>query len=439
MRRSTFPIVLSFIASTLLLGCAGYTGPKTSTITGVVLDADGFQVTDARVWTVDSETRTSPSGAFVIENNRPGTLRVRASIFRDGVEYRGENTALNFENEQTQSITIVVGATTRAARITGTVRDRNGFVLENASVHAFNEIGGSIRAFTNSQGKFDLPYLLPDVLYTISATGATYRSDQEDVILNAREQRKMNFVLGNPGLPDLIPPQNFYVQTWVSPTDPTRGPARLDRYALAREKYGRGELANPEIATSGTRSPLRTDIIVEADLYWDWVVDPDYLGYAIYRANGNVSVVDFLYFSPDPMSGSFTDIGLNPGSTYTYGATSLATLFPDYEDTESDLSDLYVVDTLDKLILRSVGVFPLTFQWYSSFGSEEYAIYVFDEFPGVSVGSVWDSFASTILGTSYVYDGPSLEPGRTYYYYVVGIANGFDSITISQVDSFIAP
>ena len=439
MRKNAYFLASSLAFALVLAGCGGSTGPRTSTITGTVLDVDGVQVTNARVWTLDASTVTSTSGAYVLDRSRAGEVKVIAEISRNGVLYRGVNWSLNFENEQTQNVTIVVGSVSEAATIVGTVRDRDGFLLENVSVWAFSEIGSSIRAFTDRNGRYSLVDLLPNVLYTISATGLTYKSDQQDITLSAREARTLEFVMGNPGVPVLTPPQNFFVQTWVSPTDPTRSVEDGDRYAVARSKYGRGDLADAVVHTVDSRTHLIGNTIVEADLYWDWVVDPEVLGYAIYRGAGNTLIVDFLEFSPDPMSGSFVDIGLSPNSTYTYGATSLATLFGDFDDTESDLSDVYVVDTLDRLDLRDVLYGPLTFRWLSGSGSDDYSVFLFDEFPGVLVSDIWNDYNTPSFGTSKVYNGPSLQSGQTYYYYVVGTANAEDSITISQVDWFVAP
>ena len=139
------------------------------------------------------------------------------------------------------------------------------------------------------------------------------------------------------------------------------------------------------------------------------------------------------------MSGFFVDIGLNTNSTYTYGATSLATVFPDFADTEGDLSLVYVVDTLDKLNLQGVLLGPLEFRWLGGSGAANYTVFLFDEFPGVEVSAIWDNFFTPTVGLSKVYDGPTLQSGRTYWYYVLGAANADDSITISQVDSFVAP
>ena len=146
MRKNAVVLASWSALALILAGCGGFTGPRTSTITGTVLDVDGVQVTGARVWTLDSSTTTSTSGAYVLERSRAGEVKITAEITRNGVLYRGLNHALNFENEQSQNLNIVVGAVSEAAKLVGTVRDREGFLLENVSVWAFNEIGSCIRS-----------------------------------------------------------------------------------------------------------------------------------------------------------------------------------------------------------------------------------------------------------------------------------------------------
>ena len=49
-----------------------------------------------------------------------------------------------------------------------------------------------------------------------------------------------------------------------------------------------------------------------------------------------------------------------------------------------------------------------------------------------------DNEAAPVTSTSWVYSGPAFVPGRTYYWFVLGLANGDASRTISQVWSFKA-
>ena len=439
MKKSTVFCTLSLGLAALLAGCGGATGPTTSTITGIVLDVDSNPVRDARVWTHDAETRTSSSGTYVLTANRAGELRVRAEIVKDGVTYRGSNWALNFEDEQTQNVNIVVGAVHTLATVRGTVRDKDGFLLENANVFAYNGIGSSVRVFTNINGEYELTELISGFTYTVTASARTYSNDAVDVVLTPLEVRTVNFVLGDPGVPGFDPPTNLDAVTWVSPFDPGRGtnPGQ-DPYAHFKKKYDPRYRQESFLAglTRAQGRGLGTSILVETDLFWDEFLHPELLGFGIYRAPGATASVNFLDFSSDPMAPFFVDIGINPDSTYSYGVTALATLFPDLPNTESDLSNIVVVDTLDLLELQNVTFSPLTFRWLSGSGADEYYVFLFDRFPGVEVDWIWDNQGDPAFGTSYQYDGPGLTPGHTYYYLVLGTANGGFSRTISRIGSF---
>lgn len=437
MKKSALSVALLAGGVALLAGCGGFTGPKTATITGSVLDLDNNPVRDARVWTVDGSTRSTTTGTYQLLNVRPGEVKVTAEITKDGVTYRGSNWALNFDNEQTNNVNIVVGPRSTNGKIVGTVRDREGNLMENVSVYAFNGTGSASRDFTNSQGEYELEDVLAGVTYEVSATARTYRSDVSIVTLGNSETRVVNLILDDPGLPDFDPPTNLDGVTWVTPIDPTRGIEQSDPYVEIKKKMD--PRYDPRGFTDALRRAqgrtIRPDLIVETDLFWDSFTHPDLLGYFIYRALGNTSNVNYLDFSQDPLSTYYVDIGPEVDSVYSYGITAVATLYPDFPNTESGLSNIVVVETLDRLDLMSLTAGP-TFRWTSGSGADEFYVFLYDEFPGVEVDWIWDNLSDPAFGTSYTYDGPSLVPGRTYYYLVLGMANGGGSRTLSQIGSF---
>ncbi len=433
--RTPVKFLIPALVAAMLSGCGGYVGPKTATITGTVLDVDNNAVIGARVWTVDASTVSSTSGAYQISFNRHGEVKVRGEIVKNGVTYTGVNYALNFDNEQTQNVNIVVGPASSKAKIVGTVRDRDGFLLENVAVYAYNGAGSSSRTFTNTLGNYVLEDLLSNVSYTVSASARTYRNDTDGVVLAAGETRNLNLILGNPASTEFNAPANLEVVTWVSPTDPTRSTTTGDdAYTKFKKLY------EPRYNTSATLQTraLRGDLIVESDLFWDEITHADLLGFNIYRGNGVTVNLSFLDYLAEPHTAYFVDIGPNVATTYSYGVTALATLYPEYPTSESDVSNIVNAETLDRLDLLSVNFDPLTFRWWAGSGAEQYFVFLYDEFPGVAANWIWDNLASPVAGTSLTYAGPSLEAGRTYYYLVLGTANGGSSRTISQVGSFQA-
>jgi hypothetical protein len=437
MKKSALFGVVALGGAALLSGCGGFTGPRTAIITGSVLDLDSNPVRDAEVWTIDDSTVSTATGTYQLTANRSGEVKVTAEIVQNGVRYRGSNWSLNFDNEQTNNVNIVVGPVSTNGEIRGVVRDRDGNRLENVSVWAYNAAGSATRDFTNSFGEFELEDVLAGVTYEVSATARTYRSDVTVVTLGNNETRTVNLILDDPGLPNFDAPTGLDAVTWVTPTDPTRGPTAGDPYARIKQRVDpryRLDALQQAAKKPGTRQ-IRDDLIVETDLFWDPFTDVDLLGYNVYRSPGDTTVMNYLDFSPDPLGNYYVDIGPNVDSVYTYAITALATLYPDFPNTESDFSNLVVVETLDELVLQSVTFGP-TFRWLSGSGADEYVVFLFDEFPGIGVDWIWDNLGDPAFGTSYAYDGPSLIPGHTYYYLVLGSANGGASRTLSQIGSF---
>ena len=431
MNKSRLIWVFSLVAA---VGCGGTSSVvKSSTITGTVLDIDNQPVRDAVVSTRFGSTRTSTTGAYVLPKQADGAVEVSAETTRNGVRYRGKTMSFNFKNEKTQSVNIVVGQEDELGSIRGTVEDRNGDLLQDASVYAYNGAGSSARTFSDSNGNYEFRDLVGGVTYTVLAGGQGFRSDSSQVALGLNDIRTANFVLDNPGTPNLQPPQNAFATTWISPSDATRKPGGNDAYdaikKLVDPKY------KPHKAHNQTRAFGST--LVEVDLEWDEQRFPDLQGYGIYRgagANGTVAGIDFL---PEPLAAFYVDLSVQPKSTYSYALTTISTEYPDFpNESESSLSTRIVAKTLDRLLLSNPTFSPLTFRWANGSGSQDYVVFLFDEFPGIGVTSIWNNAANPATGTSVVYNGNALQSGQTYYYVVVGLANNDDSRTISQIGSF---
>ncbi|MBS1724006.1 MAG: carboxypeptidase regulatory-like domain-containing protein [Armatimonadetes bacterium] len=424
--------VLLALTGVLVIGCGGESVSKTSSILGTVLDIDNNPVRDALVTTRFGSTRTSPTGAYTLPAQGNGAVEVTASLSRNGVQYRGRATAFDYVNERTQSVNIIVGPVNELGSISGNVQDRFGNALQDASVFAYNGAGSSVRVFSDENGDYQFRDLVGGVTYTVLAGGQGFRSDSTQIILGTSDSRTANFVLDDPGLPNLQPPQNVFATSWVSPSDATRLPKGSPYDAIKKlidPKYKGHKQGKASRAPSGMQ--------VEVDLEWDEQRFPDLLGYGIYRAassNGALTGVDFL---PEPLAAFYVDMDVQPNTTYSHCLTTISAAFPDFPDqTESDLSTRVVSQTLDKLNLSNPTLNPLTFRWQSGSGADSFVVFVFDEFPGIGVDSIWNNSGNRATGTSATYTGPPLTAGQTYYYVVVGLANNDDSRTISQIASF---
>lgn len=418
----------------VLAGCGGDKATsKTSTVTGTVLDINNQPVRDAKVSTRYGNTRTSSSGAYSLPSQGNGAVEITAEAVRNGVRYRGRTTSFNYANEKTQSINIVVGQEDELGTISGNVRDRNGNPLQDASVYAYNGAGASLRMFTDANGDYEFRDLVGGVTYSVLAGGQGYRSDSSQIVLGTSDSRTANFVLDDPGLPNLQPPQNVFVTTWVSPADATARPG-VSTIDIARKLMDTKSKGSKRIV-SRTKAPATT--IAECDLQWDEQRFPDLLGYGIYKANSSNGTLNGVDFLPEPLAAYYVDQDVQTRSTYSYGLTTISAVFPDFPDqSESSLSDRVVAKTLDKLTISNPTFAPLTFRWQSGSTATSYVVFLFDEFPGVDVTSIWDNNSNRSSGTSVVYNGASLSVGQTYYYIVVGLANSDDSRTVSQIGSF---
>lgn len=416
-----------------LLGCGGDVRPRTSTITGSVVDVDFNPMRGAEVRCEGEVTNATTSGSYALQQVPNGDVEVTAEAHVNGTRYFGRTTVFNLEDTQQNNVNIVVAPDSQRGTITGTVRDREGFTLMNASVFVYSGAGSSQRAVTNEDGQYTLRDVPANIQFTISASGRGYRSDQDVIVISGNQTRVLDFVLSNPGLPALSPPSNIGAVTWVTPP-PTRSQDAA-AYEFIKKLYDKRHKTTQVVGRA-----IRSDMSVETELFWDLMQFPDLLGFNIYRGNGATGSVSAIDLSFDPLANYYLDVGINPFSTYSYAISTVSTLYPDYGNTESQLSNRIVVDTLSRLDLNGVTAGP-TIRWRSGSGADEFIVYVFEDFPTGYAGSADQAYADNAnnptTGLSWTYNGPPLEPGRTYYYVVLGLANGFDSRTISEIGTFV--
>lgn len=425
--KALFGLMLG-VATLALVGCGGDLLTRTATITGTVVDVDFNPVRDAEVTAFGTTVRTTNTGSFTLTQMPEGDVDVLAQTTINGTRYRGRTLIVNSANQQQGSVNIVVGPESQLATIRGTVRDADGFLLTGASVFAYLGSGSSQRTLTDRNGEYILRDVIGNTTYTLSASGRTFRSDQTTVTVTPGTTRTQNFILRDAGLPFLNPPQNIGATSWVAhPTSRERGAVDW-----VKQKFDPRDRQ-----FSATNRSIRSDMSVETELFWDRNDFGDKFGVGVYRApnaSGSLSGID-LYF--DPLAPYYVDIGLNPSSTYSYALTTISALYPEFSNnTESALSNRIVVDTLNLLNLTGMGP-GIRFNWANGSGAQSYIVYLFDQFPTAGVNQIWDTESNPTTGLGQTYTGPALQAGRTYYYVVLGVANGNSSRTISKVGSFI--
>lgn len=422
-------------------GCGGGGGGNGSgaagQVSGVVLDFNGNQVRGARV-RIDGvgETVSNSGGSFMIDNVREGDFRVRADITQDGLEYKGENVVRVFEDLRSKSVQITVLRPNQMARIYGVVIDNQGFNLQGVRVYAIptqeGGVYGSSMELTNSDGRFDFDSLRGGSEYKIIATGVGFNSDADFVTVPAGDEEELVLTLKNPTDPLLPAPTGLEAVTWTTPSELTRSPQANAAYEFIKS------LHEP-------RRPVKTitrDTIdgnwIETDLFWDAYPDnAAHIGFAIYRrfgTSGSYTPIDFLR---DTEAESFFDMDeeLQEFETWQYYISAVNTSDPT-NNSESDPSNVVQAETIGDLYPLSPLQGPLRLRWDTGSGADDFSVYVFEDYPGIGVPTLWSQ--TGIVGNQVTYGGSALQSGRRYYYMVIGSANGGSSQTVSRVESFIA-
>lgn len=418
-----------------LIGCGGGGSQFFGEVSGIVTDANGDTVRGARVFASGRETFSNSAGSYVLTRVAEGDQIIRAEITQNGIEFSGQNVARIFGEDRTQTINIAVARTSLQAGIHGTVRDRFGNRIAGAKVFAMGNALTSSVAFTNSNGDYVMRGLMSGVTYQLTASARTFENDIDSVNLVPGEDPRFDFVLGDGTNPAMLPPQNLSAVAWTTPSEITRSPSQ--RAGIEAVK----NMLLPKRKVQAGRTTINGNN-VEVDLFWDeYTSNFDMLlGFGIYRAStvgGQSTAIDFMR---DPHAAFFQDLdeNLHENQNWYYEITALSTQYPDTFNSESNFSNRYGVATLGDLFLNSLLTGPLTFRWTAGSGATSYVVYLFDEFPGVGVNSIWNTEATPTSGNSQVYTGPALTSGLRYYYIVLGLANGNDSRTLSVIDDFIA-
>lgn len=424
-------------------GCGGGGGGTGSgpagQVSGLILDFNGEPVRGARVWINNgSETDSNSGGSFVLEDVRPGDWKVRAEIDQEGVTYQGENTVRVFSNERTKSLQITVLRPNQMARVKGVVLDNQGFELEGVRVYAIpTQVGGvfgSSMELTDSAGTFDFDMLRGNTEYKVIATGVGFNSDADIVNVAPGNEENLVLTLKNPTDPLLPAPTGLEAVTWTTPSELTRSPQSMSAIQNLKKLYD-------------PRTPIRTvtrDTIdgnwIESDLFWDSYPDnAAHIGFGIYRRLGTSGSFNFLDFLRDTEAESYIDLDadLQEFETWEYYISAVNTSDPTI-NSESDPSNVAQVRTLGDLYALTPLQGPLRFRWDTGSGADEFIVYLFDEYPGIGVPTIWSNAGSPATGNQVTYSGGALQSGQRYYYMILGRANSGNSLTVTRVESFVA-
>lgn len=432
-----WPLYVLFALTLLsILACGGGGGAGSNApgqVSGVVFDANGNVVRGARVFVQGKETFSNSSGAYVLTGLDDGDFIIRAEIFKNALNFNGQNLAQIFPGERSKNVNIIVVRDTQQARIHGTVLDNFGNVVAGARIFAIGNGFTSNIAQSGPDGTYSLGGLVAGVSYQLLCNGRLYNADNNSVTLAAGDDVVRNFILPSGTNPTLAVPTNLDGIAWTSPLEVTRSTdmasAVQNLKRLIEPRYGQ------QIAT--TRSTVGGNPI-EVDLYWDPYSSGALLGWGLYRGTSPSGLLSAIEFVRDPNAIFFADSDstLLEQRTYYYELTALNTQYPDTAQSESGPSNRISVRTMGDLNLLAPTFSPLTFRWSALAESEDYTVFVFNEYPGIGVDPVW---SNATTGTSMVYGGPALSTGTRYYYVVVATANSARSRSISIVGDFLAP
>lgn len=454
----------------LVQGCGG--GSATSSISGIVADINRNSVVDARIW-VDGapsrSTRSLVSGAYRLDGVTSGWRTLRAEALVDGEKWVGSTEVEVLRNQPTMNINIVIAPESEITSIGGYVEEAGTrrripgarvfltmrWVYPPEETDPYDGAFGSIVAVTDSRGVYQMPRVPTGLNAVLGASKVGYTN--EELIVDTESGGMIrNFSLStsdleeSPGDPILTA-----IEAYTMPEILTRS-SDVDAYravkVFASERFRKSLSTQKQTVTRATPDGS----LIEVDLYFNALDVNDSLdvaGYNIYRAISPEVELRPIEFIRDPYANFYSDMGreITPyvNHTYAVSTTDVQFLTPDNRPdpaAESVLSNNMAVAPLGQLQIASpangvsVSGDPV-FQWSALTGAEYYTVYLYDRFPNLplypefdytgdpavlrGVFPIWprdfDTEESTVGSgvTSIRYDGPTLIPGRTYYWVVL--------------------
>lgn len=458
-----YAAILGAVFGAILTGCGGGSVPGTD-LAGLVTDVDGKPVAGARVTTSTQSTTSMTNGSFTLTGLPQGNRMVSASISIQGRTWNGETMVDIAGGEKNRSVNIVISDARYQARLRGYVVGPGGFGLEGAKVFIGGPWGSTL-AVSGSDGAYEARRLTPGVTYTVTCSLAGYLNDTRTVHLAANDVRDLTFALTHGSASGPIPaPEDPAAQAWTIADAITRSPGNDQGYLEWLKRQYRKRRGLPAAPTRSKIAPTHgsratpVGSLIEVDLFWDYREWEDLLGYAIKRGTSNPPSFTTAVLR-DPLAASFFDMDstLTPDVVYYYTIHSLDTITFPMNGTLGPASEVVLAQPLGPIQATAPARDDLVvgdprFMWTGVTGAKHYQVIVWDRFPDLQnsddpagaapiwpydLGNPGDSRV-TAPQTSLRYNGPYLQPGKTYYWLVVASDDGEYAVSVSHLMKFNA-
>lgn len=461
LRLFRIPAFVLLVGLTASFGCGG--GGVKGNLTGVVTDVDGRAVAGATVSVGSTRTSSLSNGTFTLGGIGSGFKTVKAEIIINGRKWSGETVVDLVGNEQNRSVNIVVSDERFHGRIEGTVIDSFGVGLPGTKVFVGGPLSSTL-AITRSDGTYTVPKLTPGVTYTVTASRPGYQNETRTVTVLANSTAGLSFSLTPISPIGTLPaPQNVSTQSWTVAASITRadeGTKSLYEWVKRLYRKKKGLPNGPQARTIEYKSGRATPpgAVIEVDLFWDYEAFEDLFGYLIRRGtSSNPNSLADTALLRDPLTRVFFDVDpiLTPDTTYYYTVHRLDTvLFPN-RGTVGPASSVVRAQPLAPTTAtrpfqgEQVVGNPI-FAWSPVLRADTYQIFVWDRFPDLQnpsdpngVSPIWpvdlDNPGSSLVSaprTTQAYEGPPLQKGRTYYWFVVASDAEGENLSVTQVAKF---
>ena len=437
-------------------------GIQNADVTGKITDVQGNGVPGATIIPdTGGTTAVSLSQGGYRLNNLTGNVvhRLTASVQQGSAQYTGSTQVLTQGGFLVSNANIVISPTNLQATVSGKVLNASGSPLPGVQVSLALPNGSpaqvgnysSLIAFTDVNGNYTILNIPSDKpsggALTISASIPKAQNQTFTLgTLQPGGSYSQNFTLNASAGTALAVPTVLSVTAATEPTDSQSGRA-LSAHAAGgagsvydqlrrRLSPAYARTADRTAATGKRRiSHAFGDYAIETDLAFNPPPTGSILGYNVYRTLGTTtSVLPTQSAQPydlllDPLANYYTDVTFSTnasttvaGSQYNFALSALNT-----DSQETGLSAVFSVTPLGLLTLTAptVGqtyVGSAALAWNPVSGAQRYVVFVYDQYPAVSISPVFVSPTGTtaIAAGTTTYTITGLPPGHDYYVIVVG-------------------